>query len=839
MQARTGLVAMSLLAAAPPSAALAWDGMRSAGDELAVARFDFAGAGGGNENYYDGDFGDFDGDGWADRAVISRYGLLWNAGGGIMIPVSTQRTPFVPPSSSASLTGYLFGDEVAIGNDGVQWVDVDGDLDLDVVQGGNGEPFVVQINRGGRFAVTERLDGSALDIVSIDLERDGDADLVVGCWFPSGPEDLSVFVNDGTGRFTEEAAGRGLSFASDRITGIAAGDLDRDGDFDVLLASQLAEELWVMENDGRGRFTRSQRLDFPGPFRRGGFGQGMSLGDIDDDGDLDLAMAHEDYTGAHGRVAHGLYVNDGTGVLVEESASRFDIGAASFIGRLVGDNGKLADLDYDGDLDFFVFTQAGGPPLNFQLFLNDGTGRFLYTEGLVGLVNPTAAGSDGTGADADVTDLNRDGSYDVWVGVAGGLVTPLLNTYVDPSGLPADVPRDVRVSAEDDGLSLSWSPPPFAATARHYVVYRSLAAGREERDREVLRVVAISRFEDEGFAAPITRFTTTDELGAPDVTLDAGRVTLVDRTAVPGVAYAYSVAHVGPENIRSVPTAEVIGALPAVGVDTTAPEIAIVSPRAEAWSAHPRLVVTFADGGVGIDAESLSVTLDQAAGSIPAGAELAPRGRLGDGAWVLALGPDEALPTGVVTLRASIADRAGRRAERSLRFAVTLISDDPPSVTATASVSSGPAPLEVVLTGTGEDDGEILRWEWTFDDATTGSGRSIRRVFAREGTHVARLVATDDEGGVAEAEVTIVVGPCEGRCDADAGAPLDAAPLDGGAERDATTDRVPIRAAAGCGGCAASRAEAPSAAMLALAGGLIALGRLRRRRASASCVRVS
>jgi hypothetical protein len=833
-------VTISIAIPSAPAAAQPWEGLREASAELSTERYDFEGAGGSNENYYDGDFGDLDGDGWVDRALISRYGLLWNSGDGIMIPVSSQRSPTVPPSSTPSLTGYLFGDEVSIGNDAVQWADIDGDGDLDVMQGGNGEPFVVQSNRGGRFAVTQRLSGSALDILNIDIERDGDVDLLVACWFPSGPQDLSLFVNDGTGRFTSDGVARGLPYAADRITGAATGDVDRDGDFDILLASQLAEEMWVMTNDGTGRFTRAQRLDFTGTFRRGGFGQGMSLGDIDDDGDLDLAIAHEDYTGAHPRVAHGLYVNDGTGRFVEESATRFSIGSASFIGRLVGDNGKLADLDYDGDLDFYVFTEAAGPPLNFQLFLNDGTGVFTYTEGLVGAVTSTSAASDGTGADADLSDLDRDGSYDVWVGVAGGEVTPLLNTHRDPTGLPADVPRDLGVvDASAGGISIAWSPPPFAATARHYVVYRSLAGGREERDRVRLHTVAISRFEDEGFAAPITRFTRTDELNDPDVTLDAGRVTFIDRSAVPGVAYFYSVAHVGPENIRSVPTAEVSAMIPpADGVDATEPELDIVSPGAEWWSAHPRIVVTFADGGSGVDPSSLSVTLSQAAGSIAAGTNLRSMGEAGAGSWVLSLGPDQAMALGLVDLVASVSDAAGNRVERTARFAVTLASPMPPTASASADVVSGVTPLDVRFTGTGSDpDGEIMRWEWTFGDGATGWGRTPSHRYLEAGTYAVRLIATDNEGGVAEATLSIAAVPCTSDCPADAGvAPgTDGGPgADGGVE--ATTDggtssgfdagRVPIRASdpGGCGCRANGRSDGGLV-------GIVALGWLLARRA--------
>src|SRR5688572_31817590 len=90
-----------------------------------------------NENYYDGDFADFDGDGLMDRGLGSRYGLLKNMGAGFM-------TPFAGPK----YVNYLFrGFQPGWGEDAFQWADVDGDGDLDIIQGGNGEPFTLQINQ--------------------------------------------------------------------------------------------------------------------------------------------------------------------------------------------------------------------------------------------------------------------------------------------------------------------------------------------------------------------------------------------------------------------------------------------------------------------------------------------------------------------------------------------------------------------------------------------------------------------------------------------------------------------------------------------------------------------
>ena len=230
-RARGGLLCALLLSLAPVAGAQ-FAGFIDQIDAFDTERYDFGVAGGGNENYYDGDFADFDGDGRMDRALISRYGLLWNRGGGFMVPVSSQLAGS-GPNTRPSLTGFDFGDEVRIGNDAVQWADIDGDGDPDNIQGGNGEPFTVQENRAGRFNVRMKYSGSALNIANTDIEGDGDVDFAVAHVFCSnrdcgGPVDFRLWVNDGNGNFTEESVARGLPYRGDFIFGVVSGDIDGD-----------------------------------------------------------------------------------------------------------------------------------------------------------------------------------------------------------------------------------------------------------------------------------------------------------------------------------------------------------------------------------------------------------------------------------------------------------------------------------------------------------------------------------------------------------------------------------------------------------------------------------
>src|SRR6266498_2619519 len=80
--AAVALTAKLLLWHTTSSHAAAWAGFVDRSTNLMTSTFSFTGdfpaAGDSNENYYDGDMADFDGDGWMDRALIARYGLLQN-----------------------------------------------------------------------------------------------------------------------------------------------------------------------------------------------------------------------------------------------------------------------------------------------------------------------------------------------------------------------------------------------------------------------------------------------------------------------------------------------------------------------------------------------------------------------------------------------------------------------------------------------------------------------------------------------------------------------------------------------------------------------------------------
>ncbi len=226
--------------------------------------------------------------------------------------------------------------------------DGDGDLDLAIATGW-GAPYLLLRNDGsGVFGYSPTdwpAGGFAHDIACGDLDADGDLDVVVSSEAPGNPaRRLQRFLNDGAGRLRELTGAPIPSLlGTDESTGFDLGDVDGDGDADLLTS---ARRLWL--NDGSGGF-----LDAPGALGPTTDLGGALLVDVDADGDLDAVLA----------TAEGseLHENDGTG--------RFTLVADAFTSRPRGTAGHVAaDVDDDGDLDLLpVSTLNAGVELQRNL----------------------------------------------------------------------------------------------------------------------------------------------------------------------------------------------------------------------------------------------------------------------------------------------------------------------------------------------------------------------------------------------------------------------------------------------------------------------------------------
>lgn len=140
---------------------------------------------------------------------------------------------------------------------------------------------------------------------------------------------------------------------------LATGDLDGDGDQDLVVstaASPSTAYTRILLADGRGAFAEK-------PAGIPGIGGAVSLGDVDNDGDLDLlVLARAANTSNTGRPM--LLLNDGKGQFSTDVLA-MEAGAWVLCG--------LVDYDVDGRLDLWLMRMTSGQRTSVELRLLRGT----------------------------------------------------------------------------------------------------------------------------------------------------------------------------------------------------------------------------------------------------------------------------------------------------------------------------------------------------------------------------------------------------------------------------------------------------------------------------------
>ncbi len=213
--------------------------------------------------------------------------------------------------------------------------DVDGDGDLDLVVGNSGQSRLYVNNGTGTFtdATASRMPVGIYYTSSLalgDVDGDGDLDLVVGNFY----EQSLLYLNNGTGTFTDATAAR-MPVGSYKTTSLALGDVDGDGDLDLVVGNDIVQQSRLYLNNGTGTFTDATASRMPvGSYST----SSLAVGDVDADGDLDLVLGN---TYQESR----LYLNNGSGMFTDATASRMPVGI------YITSSLALGDVDGDGDLD--------------------------------------------------------------------------------------------------------------------------------------------------------------------------------------------------------------------------------------------------------------------------------------------------------------------------------------------------------------------------------------------------------------------------------------------------------------------------------------------------------
>ncbi len=285
-------------------------------------------------------------------------------------------------------SGHALGNKISYAV-GLGDFDQDGDLDAFVSNGNydKGDENEIWFNQGnGQFKLEQSIGKTNGMVLVGDLNGDGypDAFLCNHILSDGSNGGHRVYLNDRTGHFIDSEQILG-GHQESRMGDL--GDIDNDGDLDVVLGTYASGvEIWV--NDGTGHFEKGEQL----------LGSQQSwevaLGDLDGSGSLDAFVSHSE-------VPSEVWLNT-----VTSRQSHFETKAQESLSEGEGSGVSLGDLDGDGDLDAFLLTSKWETNSPSTIWENDGKGNF--SDSSLQLGNDESQG-------VALGDLNGDGLLDAFV----------------------------------------------------------------------------------------------------------------------------------------------------------------------------------------------------------------------------------------------------------------------------------------------------------------------------------------------------------------------------------------------------------------------------------------
>lgn len=306
---------------------------------------------------------------------------------GLSVAVSAAASTPVDLLSTLSVERDTFGDQnttaMAVGD-----LNRDGYPDVVTTVGGTSPSLVYYNNRSGKYLdstvdglkVSLLNDAISNDVVVADLNKDGWLDIVVVNGFHlsamiGADQANEVWLNNGTGGFTTP-----VTFGSLRTYAVAVGDIDKDGDDDVIAGNRNGAATQVWQNNG-GNLVLVQSF---GNFET----LALELVDVDGDDDLDIIEGAFDGAGVH------IWTN---------TSGVFSVGpvlGSSNVGALT-----VGDVDGDGDQDIIAGNRTDSiTGATNDAWQNDGAGNFTLITQTFELLATT---------DVNLVDFDSDGDLDI------------------------------------------------------------------------------------------------------------------------------------------------------------------------------------------------------------------------------------------------------------------------------------------------------------------------------------------------------------------------------------------------------------------------------------------
>lgn len=312
------------------------------------------------------------------------------------------------------------------------WSDYDNDGDLDIMLSGfienssSEETTSLFHNTGNGFVKVN--DGNFPYVYGGKLEwgdfdNDGDLDLFMSGVTEFG--EIAKFYKNEDLIFEEVYQGYLPNIS---IWDAEWGDVDNDGDLDLAISGDGYSR--ILENTGTG-FIESQNYSFSGLSY-----SDMEWGDYDNDGDLDLIMS-----GGYSFQATRLYENNGNG---------FNFINLEDIGGLYAGALDWGDLDNDGDLDLLISGTDENDNLNTKIYQNEDGFTEVYAGDLIDLMY----------SDASWGDYDNDGDLDIVVsGISenSGHITKVYKNTRPEINTPPEPPTELFATQTEGGILFEWN----------------------------------------------------------------------------------------------------------------------------------------------------------------------------------------------------------------------------------------------------------------------------------------------------------------------------------------------------------------------------------------------